>query len=166
MFWIAIGFAVLLGLFYPFTFKIVFSQGDWRFFWLPKVFGGYARPLALRRQVDGGGEKGLLRQVLSGRLRRCRWHSLRLNVALGESRSPAAEALLGGGVYALLGALIPLLPAEACPPRLHIRFVPGQRETQVSGECIFSFRLGNSMNDGLLKMPNPAPKEKRYVRRT
>ncbi len=155
LFWVAIFFLLIWLLSYPLTFKIVFNQGVWHFCWLPRVFAGYARPFSLpsfNRGAESG--KGWLGRLFRYLLRRCRWHRFHVDVAFGEDQNPALAALLGGGVYALLGGLIPLLAETPCRPQLNIGFVSGQQGTVVSGECIISICLGNIMNDGLFKMPN------------
>ena len=47
LFWAAACFLFCLLLVYPFALKIELRKGKFRYFWLPRVFGGWAKPLPL-----------------------------------------------------------------------------------------------------------------------
>ncbi len=148
-------FLLLFGLCYPLTFKLALVPGGWRLWWLPRVFGGYSRPLLLRQKPISlnpsvGVSPGKLTRHL---LRASRWYQVDIRVKLGYGDNPAAAALLCGGLYAALGMAAALVQTRLSDtlkePRLDVALDHQQKGLFLQGECIFSVSFGDIIGKSL-----------------
>ncbi len=148
MIWLAIVLELIALMAYPLTFKIIWEQRRLNIFWLPYVFGGYAKPKIINFSKTRQWSKRnlpvvfihlVLKQIKILKL------SFRAEIKVID---PFITAMIVGGLQVAAGNVLAIIAArckgfESKPNYQIIMATDSKEDLHWQGECIIGIRLGN-----------------------
>ncbi|GEM_PF-2752779 len=133
---------------YPIIIKITLLQKKIKIFWLPYVFGGYAKPWQINLPKTGKWININLPKVLPSLVfERIKILKLYLKAEINVIDDPFISAMVVGGLRVAAGNAIAVISAKcrgfAEKPDLQITMSMATKELVLQAECIIRIRIGN-----------------------